>query len=161
MEKAELFIYGFISICVGAGVVTRLAPDGTIKKYLKYIVSLCVLAAMLSPLINAFGIIAKVDTSIIFDDVQYESKQSAEEILVENEKKRIENAIEDDIERRWNMENGSVSANVSINTQNLQAIEINEIKITLADMAKCDEIREYIDGLFYGTAKVTVSGVKE
>lgn len=161
MKKAELFIYGFIVICIGAGVVTRLAPDGVIKKYFKYIVSLCVLAAMMSPLINALGIITKIDTTIIFDDVFTSEEIDAEKILIENEKLRIEAAIEKEIERRWEMSEGDVEVNVVLDSSNKQAVEIKQIDVIVADSEKSDEIKEYIDGLFYGTAKVTVSGEKE
>ena len=157
MGKTELFVYAFVSVCVGAGVITQLAPDGTLKKYLKYIVSLCIFAAMLSPIVNALGVIVKDNASISFDFSPQEPRESAENAAIENGKKRIEDAIATEISKKWSVPYEEISVSVTLDTADKQAIEIREIKITIADGTYAEEIKDYISGLFYGTASVSVS----
>ena len=161
MQNTELFVYAFVSVCIGAGVITQLAPDGTLKKYLKYIVSLCVFAAMLSPLVNALGIIINDDTPISFELNTEEAPGDAEETLIEDGKKRIEDAIVSEISKKWDIPGEDISVSVVLDTSDKRAIEIREIKIYVANGANADEIKEYISGLFYGTAKVSVSEGKK
>ena len=161
MQNTELFVYAFVSVCIGAGVITQLAPDGTLKKYLKYIVSLCVFAAMLSPLVNALGVIINDDTPISFELNTEEAPGDAEETLIEDGKKRIEDAIVSEISKKWDIPGEDISVSVVLDTSDKRAIEIREIKIYVANGANADEIKEYISGLFYGTAKVSVSEGKK
>ena len=161
MQNTELFVYAFVSVCIGAGVITQLAPDGTLKKYLKYIVSLCVFAAMLSPLENALVIIINDDTPISFELNTEEAPGDAEETLIEDGKKRIEDAIVSEISKKWDIPGEDISVSVVLDTSDKRAIEIREIKIYVANGANADEIKEYISGLFYGTAKVSVSEGKK
>ena len=157
MGKTELFIYAFVSVCVGAGVITQIAPEGALKKYLKYIVSLCVLAAMLSPLIKAFGVIAREDLSVTFDAEDTNGQKAAEDIVIENGKSRIEDAIRSEISKKWEISYDDVSVEITLDVSNKQAIEIKNIKINVAGVTNTNEIKDYISKLFYGTANVSVS----
>ena len=51
MEKLSGFVLSVLTVCVISGIVIGVSPEGAMKKYINYIISLCVLAAIITPII--------------------------------------------------------------------------------------------------------------
>lgn len=158
MGKIYDFVLSVLTVCVISGVAVGLAPEGSIKKYIKLIVSLCVLAAILTPLIGIVSSIPSVGDEIseIFgkkeeEDGAYDEKQ------IEAQKAAVEAAVCDVVASKFGIDKKAISVSLTIDAQNISAIEIREIKINIKGKCNTAEIANYIGEMFYGTAKVTVT----
>lgn len=149
-----------LSVCIAAGAVIRISPDGSIKKYLKYLVSLCVLAAVLSPLIDGVGTMLSFDGNISVGEGDSMGAPHGGEYIIDAEKAEIEEAICSLIASKWRLEKEKICVSLTLDKSNISAIEIRKIDIKIKGVAKTEEIRRYIDEMFYGTAGVTVSEVE-
>ena len=158
MGKIYDFVLSVLTVCVISGVAVGLAPEGSIKKYIKFIVSLCVLAAILTPLIGVISSIPSVgeESSEIFGKKGEESGEYGEK-QIEAQKAAIEAAICDIVSSKFGIDKGAVSVSITIDAQNISAIEIREIKINVKSKCNTAEIENYIGEMFYGTARVTVT----
>ena len=151
MDGVKTFAEGVILVCVSAGVAMRLSPDGKLKKYLGYIISLCVLCAILAPLGKAIG-------GFEWDFITTEEASDgtgAERLVIDAEKAEIERSISSLISTKWDV--GDVSVSLTLDESNVSAIEIRAIDIYISGQVP-DGIEEYISDMFYGTAKVRVHG---
>ncbi len=71
----------------------------------------------------------------------------------------METAIRDTIVKKFGMEEDCVFVRITIDATNRSAIEIRCIDISVKGKCPSGEIKKYIEEMFYGTAKVTVSEV--
>lgn len=151
MDGVKTFAEGVILVCVSAGVAMRLSPDGKLKKYLGYIISLCVLCAILAPLGKAIG---GFEWDLITTE-EASDGTDAERLVIDAEKAEIERSISSLISTKWDV--GDVSVSLTLDESNVSAIEIRAIDIYISGQVP-DGIEEYISDMFYGTAKVRVHG---
>ncbi len=160
MEKLSDFAISVLTVCVISGIVTGISPEGAMKKYINYIVSLCVLAAIITPVISIFSSVPQYSEEIehIFEK-QKETDSDAQAKLIEAQKAAVETAIRDTIVKKFGMEEDCVFVRITIDATNRSAIEIRCIDISVKGKCPSGEIKKYIEEMFYGTAKVTVSEV--
>lgn len=160
MEKFSDFVVSVLTVCVISGIVIGISPEGAMKKYISYIVSLCMLAAIITPIISIFSSVPQYSGEIerIFED-QNETDSDAETRLIEAQKAAVELAIRDTIVKKFGIGEDNVSVEITIDTANKSAIEIRCIDVSVAGECPSGEIKRYIEEMFYGTAKVTVSEV--
>ena len=158
MEKLSGFVLSVMTVCVIAGVATGLSPEGAMKRYIKYIVSLCVLAAIMTPVICVFSSLPSYGEAIpeLFGGGEA-ARDDAEEKLIETQKKAVEQSIKNVISERFGIDSGSITVEITIDATNKSAIEIRGINITVGAKCRAEEIRAYIDEMFYGTARVIVT----
>ena len=157
MQTLENSAVAIVTVCIAAGLVVRLSPEGNLKKYLKYIVSLCVLAAILSPIAKLPDVIDLGD-GFSFDYSEEElSEEERREMILNAEKEKISDAMRDLISEKWKLEKEAVDVTLTLDSDNISAVEIRRIDIKIKGEAKRDEIEKYIDEMFYGTASVSVA----
>lgn len=158
MEKLSGFVFSLLTVCVISGIATGLSPEGTMKRYIKYIVSLCVLAAIITPVISIFSSLPMQgeELSELFGD-HGEATGDSEEKLIETQKKAVEQAITDVVSNKFGIDKGKLTVGIKIDATNKSAIEIREINIVCRVVCRKEEIRNYIEEMFYGTARVTVT----
>lgn len=158
MEGFKAYAIALVTVCVCAGLVTQLAPEGELKKYLRYIVSLCVLAALISPVISVFvslpELAEKIETT---SDSGFTESESYEEQLISVRKKAVEDSIKSLIAAKFSLPEEKISLSIEIDAKNVSAIEIKAINIVLYCQADKNGITAYVSEMFYGTAKVTVT----
>lgn len=150
MDGVRTFAEGMILVCVSAGIAMRLSPDGKLKKYLGYIISLCVLCAILAPLGKA------ISNGFEFKDItlgETSSDTDAERLVIDAEKAEIERSIASLISAKWGVDGVRVS--LTLDETNVSAIEIRAIDIFITGEIP-EGIDEYVSDMFYGTAKVRV-----
>lgn len=158
MEKLSGFVLSLLSVCVISGIATGLSPDGTMKRYIKYVVSLCVLAAIITPVISVFTSINIYEDELteLFGE-HAETTDNAEKRLIETQKKAIEEAIADIISNKFGIGKDKVTVETEIDATVKSAIEVRKIMITVRERCRAEEIRNYIEEMFYGTARVTIT----
>ena len=93
MEKLSGFVLSVLTVCVISGIVIGVSPEGAMKKYINYIISLCVLAAIITPIISIFSSVPQYSEDIerIFEEHK-ETDTDAEAKLIEAQKAAVETA---------------------------------------------------------------------
>lgn len=162
MEKLSGFVLSVLTVCVISGIVIGVSPEGAMKKYINYIISLCVLAAIITPIISIFSSVPQYSEDIerIFEEHK-ETDTDAEAKLIEAQKAAVETAIRDTIVKKFDIGEDRIFVEIAIDSTNKSAIEIRYIDISVKGKGPSGEIKEYIEEMFYGTAKVTVSEVSD
>lgn len=162
MEKLSGFVLSVLTVCVISGIVIGVSPEGAMKKYINYIISLCVLAAIITPIISIFSSVPQYSEDIerIFEEHK-ETDTDAEAKLIEAQKAAVETAIRDTIVKKFDIGEDRIYVEITIDSTNKSAIEIRYIDISVKGKCPSGEITKYIEEMFYGTAKVTVSEVSD
>ena len=162
MEKLSGFVLSVLTVCVISGIVIGVSPEGAMKKYINYIISLCVLAAIIPPIISIFSSVPQYSEDIerIFEEHK-ETDTDAEAKLIEAQKAAVETAIRDTIVKKFDIGEDRIFVEIAIDSTNKSAIEIRYIDISVKGKCPSGEIKKYIEEMFYGTAKVTVSEVSD
>ena len=162
MEKLSGFVLSVLTVCVISGIVIGVSPEGAMKKYINYIISLCVLAAIITPIISIFSSVPQYSEDIerIFEEHK-ETDTDAEAKLIEAQKAAVETAIRDTIVKKFDIGEDRIFVEIAIDSTNKSAIEIRYIDISVKGKCPSEEIKKYIEEMFYGTAKVTVSEVSD
>lgn len=160
MKTLGNFAAAVLSVCIAAGAVVRISPEGSIKKYLKHLVSLCVLAAILAPFVTGMNALVSFDGGVFPDFEEELSGGGGEKYVIEAKKAEIEEAICSLISSKWGIDKGKIAVRLTLDKSNVSAIEIRKIDVKISGKTNAEEIREYIDEMFYGTAGVTVSEVE-
>ena len=160
MEKLSGFVLSVLTVCVISGIVIGVSPEGAMKKYINYIISLCVLAAIITPIISIFSSVPQYSEDIerIFEEHK-ETDTDAEAKLIEAQKAAV--AIRDTIVKKFDIGEDRIFVEIAIDSTNKSAIEIRYIDISVKGKCPSGEIKKYIEEMFYGTAKVTVSEVSD
>lgn len=157
MEGIRSYALAIVTVCVSAGLVTQIAPEGQLKKYIKYIISLCVLAALIAPVISVFGGLPEyADKFGEILEQQTEDDSGAKKQLIETQKNAVQEAIRSLISTKYSIKKENIEVKIKINSDNSEAVEIKEIFITVKEYADIQAIKNYINEMFYGTAKITV-----
>lgn len=104
MEKLSGFVLSVLTVCVISGIVIGVSPEGAMKKYINYIISLCVLAAIITPIISIFSSVPQYSEDIerIFEEHK-ETDTDAEAKLIEAQKAAVETAIRDTIVKKFDI----------------------------------------------------------
>ena len=157
MEKLSGFVLSVLTVCVISGIVIGVSPEGAMKKYINYIISLCVLAAIITPIISIFssGPQYSEDIERIFEEHK-ETDTDAEAKLIEAQKAAVETAIRDTIVKKFDIGEDRIFVEIAIDSTNKSAIEIRYIDISVKGKCPSGVIKKYIEEMIYGKEKVTV-----
>lgn len=95
MSEILSYFGEIIIITAISGILFTVAPEGNIKKYINFIISVCVLAAIVAPMIS---VVSKLPEKIRLEEWKYEEAGAEESEKIENavinaSKKEIESAI--------------------------------------------------------------------
>lgn len=158
MQEITAYFGEIIVITAISGILFTAAPEGNIKKYINFVLSVCILAAVIAPML---GVIAKLPSEIRyreddFKDVSADEKEHLESALVSASKKEIERAIGSLVCTKFGFDDRSVTVDITLDDRNKEAIEIIKIQITVPDGTKKKEISSYMSDMFLGKSKILV-----
>jgi len=152
------FVRGFCVIAVSGGLVLLMAPDGNMKKYVKFIVSLCMVSALLS----AFFVFSE-KAGNIFAEIEIETENEAEKreeemrfALVKEAKRNMEAELTALLSAHMNIDKEDIYIVARLDAADLNAVEITEISIFLQDMSCEQEAKKYISEMFMGAVKINI-----
>ena len=152
------FIRSFCIVAVSGGIVLLLSPDGSTKKYVKFIISLCMVSALLSAFL-AFSESAES----VFAEIEIQTESGAD--VAEND---VQAAVVREAKRNMEAEICRLlSANLGTGEEELyivvevdgsdkSAVDICAINVFLADMGEQEEARAYLEKMFMGAVKINI-----
>ena len=145
------YVLSVTSAAVGAGAILMLCPENPrIKKYLNFLVSLCLLCTLLLPLRDAIGKIPELLESLPVDGAEYiETDVSGAEYLISALNDELSLAAERDIYAKFGAQ-ATVTCGIEYTEKENEA-RLYEMTVTLRDGKKWLEadIEKYL-GTLYG-----------
>jgi hypothetical protein len=156
-EFLEL-VRGFCIIAVSGGLVIIMAPDGNLKKYVKFIVSLCMVCALFSAFLS-FSASAKGILSGIVPKVQDTAVRTEEELylgVAKQAKKNLEAELRALLGAHLGISEGDIYVVAEIDTADLSAVEITKITVFLHDTEHGERARAYLDDCLMGSVQIDI-----
>ena len=158
MSGFSELVRGFCIIAVSGGLMLIISPDGKLKKYVKFVLSLCMVCALLS----AFFTFSE-KAGNIFSEIELEVQDTAaktqEEIyaeVVNRSKKNMEAEVRSLLAAHLGVGQEDIYVVVQIDTAEPSAVEITKITVFLADTAHSDVAREYLADMFIGAVPIDI-----
>lgn len=156
MDKINDYVYSILIISLVCGVINIFAPDGKLKKYIKYTVSLAVVLTLLLPFRNIIYTIPKqlmdnmkaIENSVSDTYDGLEAGEAYTKQTVEFLKKEIISSVKS----RFNK---IISVDIIVDASDYSNIIIRSIDITSGGNAV---IQNHIKKMFNAEVKVTLNG---
>ena len=159
MENFLGFVKDFCVIAVAGGLVMLICPNGRLQTHVKFIISLCMICALLSSFLSVSGDLENFFNGIEIS-VENEMVQSGEDvrILVAKEaKKNMEQEILRLISSRFGFDGNEVLVIAEIDMSNMEAVDIISVTVFLSDIQKADAVKSYVSELFSNSIDVKVN----
>lgn len=161
--KEWLSYFGEIIVVIAvSGMLYTAAPDGKTKKYVQFILSLCVLSATVFPLISLAETLPRQISEIRYDISKEESTGEDEitDILVEASRAEIEEAITQMLCAKFDYDAGDIRVTLTLDAKDTENIRITAIRVDVNRVTTQTKARmkEYLEEIFLGETVVTVFG---
>lgn len=142
-----------------SGILFVVAPEGNVKKYINFVISICILAAVVAPMITA---VVHLPDTIRFteeewDDVSAEEYENIENAVVKASKAEIEQAICSYVCAKYGCAQTEVSCEIELDARDPTSIEITTITLVLPPGKNKEQIRSELDEMFLGRSTIVVS----
>ena len=127
----------FVAVAILNGVVGMIAPEGEIKKYVRLLGSLCLLCAVVQPVL---GWISEGDewTSYLWEDTKEELETDYDEIynqsLIQGGEKNAETIVKNRILETFELSNESLDVQLDFAIEK-ETLRIEEIRLTIRNDA--------------------------
>ncbi len=148
------YISAILVSSVVGGIINSLVPEKNgIKKYVKFIVGLVCIVSLISPITKiAFnannikeGVQNFVDNIIVKDKIEISNS-----LIVNTSAEKICEGVKEAIIDKYNFDEKEVFVDISLDTENINAIKVNAINVTLSGKSSwsdCEKIEEYLEGI--------------
>ena len=158
MSDFTEFVRGFCVIAVAGGLVLSASSDGNLKKHVKFVISLCMVCALLSAV---FTFAEKTENFFenIQIDVEDESEKTQTSIkssVITEAKKNIEKELCALLSERLGVSENDIYVVAEIDTEDFAAVKITKINVFLKDMTHESAAREYVSEIFLGSVKIDI-----
>ncbi|MBQ2999183.1 MAG: stage III sporulation protein AF [Clostridia bacterium] len=140
------YLGALVATTLLGGIVRMLAPEGNLQKYLRLTVSLCLVAALLGPLLGALGKEREVSLGEIFsedENLQINYDEIYHHSLENATKKQAEQIIKTKIFQKFSLSEETARITANFVTEN-DKIEISEIYVSLQGNGVLTEPREIV-----------------
>lgn len=153
MEEIKSYISTLIIVSITTGAINILAPDGSIKKYIKYLISLTIVIILLLPFKDLIYTIPKMLESyqVEFDESDLNLMVSNENLMINYTLQEIKNNIKELLSNRFMIKIDDIEIEYSIN----ESVDITKI-IVYSDCNDlfASDIRKYLSDVMYCEIKV-------
>lgn len=161
MEELKSYISTLIIVSVAAGAINVMAPDGNIKKYIKYLISLSVVIILLLPFKNLIYTLPKILESyeIKFAEEEMSVLKSAEELIIDQSVYEIKKNINAVILNRFMIKIEVGDITIDYNADDYENVELNKITVysDCNDLIARD-IERYLTNMMYCEVEVINDG---
>ena len=146
-EAVKEYAVAVTIFCIAAGLCEIMVPDsgGSIGKYVRYVISLCVAAVILLPLGKAFtGTVSELSSEI--PAVSGYTKEDVADVLVNEFRREVERKAEESAEKNFSLREGEVRVSVALDMSDLSDIAVLSAFAYLSGGASdiSGEIAEYL-----------------
>ena len=158
MSGFSELVRGFCVVAVSGGLMLIIAPDGALKKYVKFVLSLCMVCALLSAFFTfsekAEGFFEKIE--IETQDTATKTEGELRAGIAKQAKKNMEAELRSLLSAHVGVSEEDIYVVVQIDTADLSAVEITKITVFLADTAHSEAAREYLAEMFIDSVDIDI-----
>ena len=162
MKDLIAFFGEFIVVISLAGVFHAMVPDGAQKKYIQFVISLCVLTSLVGPMLSVVSSLPEIleDVELDLEENQIDMDALLDDTVVSASKKNIENAILSMVSQKFGISEGNITVSIFLNTEDLSDIQILSVDVRVEDATyvKRAEIEKYLSDMLMDHCKVNVFG---
>ncbi len=102
MGEIKGFVMSLVCASAASALIDGFVPDGSVKKYVRYLISLCILLILLTPLKGIIGMLPSVKADA---DMDYESVEA-----IARANSLVAMYIEDSVAQKFSLEEGEIDA---------------------------------------------------
>ena len=161
MREWISYLGEIVLITAISGLLYTVSPEGSLKKHLHFVISLCIVVSLAVPMFSLLTEIPEIFEMGVEEAKkgESESQQELTESLLSVSKKEIEKAIVSYIAKKYGMEEEAISVETVLDAEDPEAVEITEIAVWIAKeySVSLETIRSDLDEMFLGKSCVTVS----
>lgn len=153
------WIIGIFLVTVCSAMITLMSPDGEMKKYVRLVASLSVLASIAIPLVFAASKL-RYDISIE-NPSEIDSVSESGFDIISLSAKEIEKSVGDHVATGFSLQRDDVFVTAELDGSDMTAVEIKRVEISVPHGADIRAVKEYVSGLFNGKISVDVKEASE
>ena len=161
MKDFIAFFGEFIVVIAVGGMFYAMAPDGAQKKYIHFAISLCVLAAIMGPMISVVSSLPEMleEVEMEVEEHQVEIEENLTEAVISASRENIEALIIALLSQKYDIATEKLAVSVALDAKDPENIEIVSIDVRAEGIssAKREEMRRYLAEQFLGNLSITVS----
>ena len=161
MREWISYLGEIVLITAISGLLYTISPEGSLKKHLHFVISLCIVVSLAVPMFSLLTDIPEIFETGIEEAKkgENESRRELTDSLLSVSKKEIEKAIVSYIAKRYGMEEEDISVETVLDAEDPEAVEITEIsvRITKDDSVSLETIQSDLYEMFLGKSRVTIS----
>ena len=152
------FVKSFCVIAISGGLVMASSPEGELKKYIKYIISLCVVCSMLSAFLSFSAEIPENldEFDIKIKEVSAETENNAAIDVALAARRNIENEISALLCAQFGFEEGDIYTVVGIDSEDISAVKITDVTVFISEISEKEKIYDYVSELFLESANIYI-----
>ncbi len=158
MEGFFEFIKNFCIIAVSGGLIMLVSPNGKMHGHIKFVISLCMVCALLSALVSAPAEIEKY-----LSEIEIESQESAAQggedarlAVAKTAKSNMEAEVLRLLCSRFGLAESDVYVVVTLDTSDLSAVDISAVTAFISNASAYEGAREYLAELFMGETEIYI-----
>lgn len=144
------YVNGVLISSIVGGIINSLAPNNKIKKYVNYVVSIVCVLCLISPILPLISNISNLKSSIsdYLDNIFVSEKaELSNSLIINTGSEKICNGIKEAIIDKYNFDEKEVQVALVIDKENINAVKIKEIVITLSGKASWSDAKKIEDYL--------------
>ena len=149
-------IVSILLVVISSAIVSFISPDGEMKKYVKLVSTLAVLAAIVVPVVQS---LVKLPEKIEFEVAPSGEEYSAKFDIIKASKEKIEQSVKAEVCNEFSLADSDVSVIVTLDDSDTAAIKIEHIRVTVPRSAGGARVEKFVLSLMKNTTKVTVEEV--
>ena len=161
MEAFIAFFGELIVVIAVAGMFYAMAPEGAQKKYIHLAISLCVLAAIIGPMLSVVSSFPEIleNAEIEVEKNQVEIESDLQDAVISTSRINIENTIQDMLSRKFKVSPDRLDVSVVLNTEDPENIEIISVmvKADRTTVIERKEMKEYLSAMLLEQCRIEIS----
>ncbi|MBO4216843.1 MAG: hypothetical protein J5940_02750 [Clostridia bacterium] len=148
-EAIKEYALAVTLFCIAAGICEIMIPDsnGSVGKYVRYVISLCVAAVILLPVGKAFAGNVSGTGAFGIQSPDVSQTESAKEAMIGIFRGELEKKASEDAEKNFSLGSGEVKVNVLLDTGGTESVRLISAYAYLSDNAsgRSEEIEKYLE----------------
>ena len=148
-----------LAVSFSAAVVTLMSPEGEMKKYIKFISALVVLAAIAVPVASTLADLPRMIESI--EETDFGGNVDAQFDAVALSKAQIEKSVAEQVAAKFGLDAAEIEVSAELDAADTSAIVITKISVGVPRGADGEKIKAFVDALFKNTTNVEVNKVED
>lgn len=155
------FLRSVLLLSVVSGIINSLIINGTVKKYVNYLISLICVLIIISPVFNVLSSISKIEEYINNFTHSIKTEEiinNSNSLIVNTSEEKVCNGIKEMVISKFGFEETDVYVSLDLDKADIGSIKIRSVNVVLTNKASwsdTDRVKEYLDKTVGCKIKVT------